>query len=225
MPCSSASRAGPNERAPRQGSGAVSREAVIFALGPRRGGNSDAAARAFAEGVRAAGGQARVVALRDAPLLPCQGCHGCRAELGGSCVLPDAAQAEALFAPLLAAPLLALAAPIYFYHLPAQAKAFIDRSQPWYERREAREAAMLALPPRLAVPLLVAGRPRGERLFEGTLLTLKYFLKPFNVSLGEAVELRGYDGPGDLAQDEAALLRLRVAGETAWREAVQAGRG
>ncbi len=201
----------------------MNREAVIYAMSPRQGGNSDAAARAFAEGVRAAGGEARIMALRGADLMPCRGCYGCRADLGGRCVLPDAAAVAELYRPLLEARLLAFAAPIYFYHLPAQAKAFIDRSQPWHLRREAGDPVLAALPPRRAVPLLVSGRARGERLFEGSLLTLKYFLLSFNVRLAGAVELRGYDDSHDLEADQEALERTRGAGAQAWREAVRDG--
>lgn len=201
----------------------MSNEAVIYAMSPRQGGNSDVAARAFAEGVREAGGEARVIALREYDLMPCRGCYGCRKDLGGRCVLPDAAAALDLFRPLLEAPLLAFASPIFFYHLPAHAKAFIDRGQPWYLRREAGEELMVNLPKRSAVPILVSGRPRGEKLFEGTLLTLKYFLMPFNVRLAKAVELRGYDDRHDLVEDEAAMRSVRIAGEQAWRNAARGG--
>ena len=187
--------------------------------------NSDAAARAFAEGVRAAGGEARVIALREFDLLPCRGCYGCRKDMSGRCVLPDAVSATDLFRPMLEAPLLAFASPIFFYHLPAQAKAFIDRSQPWYLRREAGDELLVNLPKRQAVPILVSGRPKGERLFEGTLLTLKYFLMPFNVRLTKAVELRGYDDRHDLEEDEQALRRVRIAGEEAWRAAMRGAEG
>ncbi|EPR41761.1 NADPH-dependent FMN reductase [Desulfovibrio sp. X2] len=197
-------------------------EAVIYAMSPRRGGNSDAAARAFAEGVREAGGEARFLALREFDLMPCRGCYGCRPDLGGRCVLPDASTTQALFAPLLEAPLVAFASPIFFYHLPAMAKAFVDRSQPWYLRAEAGDPALSVLPRRLAHPILVSGRPRGEKLFEGTLLTLKYFAMPFNLRLADPVELRGYDAPRDLEEDAAALADIRAAGAEAWRRAAGA---
>lgn len=195
----------------------ISGEAVVFAGSPRKGGNSDAAAQAFAQGVREAGGQVRVIPLRGHDLMPCRGCYGCRPDLGGRCVLPDAQAVVELYETLLRAPLLAFAAPVFFYHLPAHAKAFIDRSQPWYLRWEAGDPLMRALPRRTAHALLVSGRAEGERLFEGTLLTLKYFFLTFNVRLAPAAELRGFDGPRDLTANPAALDGLRARGTAAWQ--------
>jgi multimeric flavodoxin WrbA len=118
-----------------------------------------------------------------------------------------------LFAALDAAPVAVFASPIYFYHVPAIFKAFIDRAQRRYEVRLADGPGQAA--DRLAYPLLVAGRPRGERLFEGALLTLKYFLWPFGYLPGPPTLLRGLDAPGDLAGDGPALAALEAAGEAA----------
>jgi hypothetical protein len=109
--------------------------------------------------------------------------------------------AEQLFANLEAASGLALCAPVYFYHLPAQAKAWIDRSQSRYlVRREYLHVG----PPRPAWITLVAGRPRGEKLFSGILSTLRYFLEIFHFEITDTVLLRGLDGPTDFMNDAAA---------------------
>jgi multimeric flavodoxin WrbA len=186
---------------------------VVFLCGPRAGGNSDAAGRAFAAGLARAGQAPRIIALRDHDVAPCRGCGAC-AGPGRRCVLdrPGDAAGE-LFAALDAAPVAAFAAPIYFYHVPALFKAFIDRAQRRYEIRQAEGPG--ETPDRLAYPLLVAGRPRGERLFEGALITLKYFLWPFGFLPGPATLLRGLDAPGDLAGDAEALAAVEAAGEAA----------
>jgi hypothetical protein len=134
----------------------------------------------------------------------------------------DTDQAEELFAPLLAAPVVLFAAPIYFYHLPAQFKGLIDRSQRYYALREKGDPRVAALPRRPAHVVLAAGRPTGEKLFEGSLLTLKYFLHSFNRSLDGTLLFRGKDRPGDLAADPAACDDLRGLGERAWLEREQA---
>jgi multimeric flavodoxin WrbA len=186
---------------------------VVFLCGPRAGGNSDAAGRAFAAGLARAGHTPWIIALRDHSVAPCRGCGAC-AGPAHRCVLDrpgdDAAE---LFAALDAAPVAAFAAPIYFYHVPALFKAFIDRAQRRYEIRQAEGPG--ETPDRLAYPLLVAGRPRGERLFEGALITLKYFLWPFGFLPGPATLLRGLDAPGDLAGDAEALAAVEAAGEAA----------
>ncbi len=181
---------------------------VVFLCGPRAGGNSDAAGLAVAGGLARAGSPARVINLRDRPVAPCRGCGACSAP-ARRCVLDRPGDdAEALFAHLMTAPAAVFAAPIYFYHVPALFKAFIDRAQRHYEARLAGDPSHAALAERPAGVVLVAGRKQGERLFDGALLTLKYFLWPFRLSLAEPCLLRGMDAPGDLSADAAALARL-----------------
>lgn len=187
---------------------------LVLQCSPRAGGNSDVAARAFAQGLAEAGARPRVLALRDFQVRPCRGCGACAG--GRACVLGADDDAGRIFELLLAAPLVAVAAPIYFYHLPAGFKALIDRSQALYERREAGDPAMTTLAQRPAWALLLAGRPRGERLFEGSLLTLKYFLAVFGLRLAGHLEFRGKDGPEALARDAEALERLRLQGAQTW---------
>ena len=54
---------------------------------PRKGGNTDILLQAFLGGLRAVGGSAREIFLRDLNIQPCTGCNGC-AETG-RCVLRD----------------------------------------------------------------------------------------------------------------------------------------
>ncbi len=188
---------------------------VVFLCGPRAKGNSDTAGLLFAEGLARAGLEARVIRLREHGVSPCRGCGACAAAPGHGCPLAAADEAEALFDALRSASILAFAAPIYFYHVPAMFKAFIDRAQRHYEARLAGAAGYVDVPQRRAHVLLVAGRKEGERLFDGTLLTLKYFLWPFHARLAEPCLLRGLDAPRDLAGDAAARDRVLAYAEAA----------
>jgi len=190
---------------------------VVFLCGPRAGGNSDTAGLAVAEGLAQAGRPARVIALRGHPVAPCRGCGACAAPARRCPLDRPGDDAEALFAAIMAAPVVAFAAPIYFYHVPALFKALIDRAQRHYEARLAGDPSHAALAARRARVVLVAGRKQGERLFEGALLSLKYFLWPFHVSLAEPRLLRGLDAPGDLAGDAPALAGLVAYGRDAAR--------
>lgn len=105
-----------------------------------------------------------------------------------------------MFDKLFSAPVLLISSPIYFYHVPALFKAFIDRGQYWWMRKLQGHPRFNGLrEKRPAHVLLLCGRPKGERLFEGSLLSLKYFLSIFGFELREPLLLRGLDGPGDLA--------------------------
>ncbi|WP_029895318.1 flavodoxin family protein [Desulfohalovibrio reitneri] len=191
-------------------------DALILAGSPRAGGNSDAAARAMAEGVESAGGSARVVHLRSLDVMPCRGCYGCRRDLGGRCVLPDSSGVVDVYEDLMRAPMVAFASPIFFYHMPGVAKTFVDRSQPWYLRWMEGDGELRSLPRRTAPVALVAGRPTGEKLFDGLMLTLKYWLVTFNIVPAEPLALRGKDQPGDLEADAGAMDALREYGRKGW---------
>lgn len=194
-------------------------EAAVFRCGPRKGGNSDRAAALFTEGLALEGLGAAPVFLREHAVSPCLGCDACAKGPKHACPLAAEDDSDALFDHPLHAPFLCFASPIYFYHVPAIFKALIDRAQRFYHARAAGDAEMLALPGRRAYVILVAGRPSGERLFEGTLLTLKYFLSPFSVELAEPLLLRGLDGPKDLARDrEKSGLVLAYGRDAARRE-------
>lgn len=200
---------------------------LIVAASPRPGGNSDRAADILAEAAAVAasgagGAHPEVVRLRDYGVLPCLGCGHC-ARHPGICVrdgrdrapgqAPD--RAMELFVRLMDAPWVAVAAPIFFYHLPAQLKAWIDRSQRHYLMRQRGDPAVSGLAERPAYACLVAGRPRGERLFDGALLTLRYFLDVYNLTLADTVTLRGLDAPGDLEADPGAVRALEDLGRAA----------
>jgi hypothetical protein len=173
-------------------------------MSPRAGGNSDAAADLLADLVSGA-----VLRLRDFGVLPCTGCGACACI--GRCVLADEDRAEELFERVAAAPGLILTAPVYFYHLPAQAKAWIDRGQSRYLARE--KGLRPRGPRRRAHAVLLAGRPRGERLFEGILPTLRYFLDVLDFDLVDTALARGVDAPGDILVNTEARRAVRELGQ------------
>jgi multimeric flavodoxin WrbA len=191
---------------------------VLFDCSPRPHGNSDTATRLFAEGVAAGGMAADTLHLRNFMISPCIGCGRCAHDAQGRCFQERDDDTETLFARLLEAPFALFASPIYFYHLPAHFKALIDRSQSYYHRREKGDPSLLSLPERPAAVILVAGRPKGERLFEGALLTLKYFLDLFRFRIEEPLLFRGKDGPGEFGADDSACTLVRDAGEKAARQ-------
>ena len=218
----------------------------LLACSPRPGGNSDAAARLFAQGYATITGRSpRSVTLREYTVLPCIGCDACRRAI---CVPPpesgpeasyDQAYLKALFgqtrdglprlgcpftakdhsAPLLTflaeAPSLCLVSPIYFYHLPALLKALLDRTQPFWHLDDMGIDCFRARE-RVCHVILIGARPQGKRLFEGSLLTLKYALAALRIRLAEPLLLYGLDQPTALTEDSRAGERvLQYGGQAA----------
>ena len=190
--------------------------AAIFACSPRAGGNSDLAAALTRDALKSVGAACELFTLRRFNIAPCVGCHICEQDQSGACFLTGRDQSVELFTPLLTADVVFLSAPIYYYHLPALLKSFIDRGQSYYIRKSRGDAVLTSLPRRKAWPLLVAGRPRGEKLFEGSLLTLRYFFSAFNFELGEPLLLRGVDELDDLRNNQEKRERIVAWTREAW---------
>jgi multimeric flavodoxin WrbA len=123
--------------------------------------------------------------------------------------------ADELFSRLDLATGLVLTAPVYFYHLPAQAKAWIDRAQARYMARAGGLLSAGRVRPCHVV--LVAGRTRGEKLFAGILPTLRCFLDVLDFRMEGTAFLRGLDEPGDFLRDQEATAAVReLAGRSGW---------
>lgn len=205
----------------------------VLACSPRRNGNSDTAARLFAAGFAHEAGTAAtdsapdVVFLREHAVSPCIACDACAgtahdlagselsadalAGRGGSALSPPFAcpltRSDAS-APLLCAfagsPALCIVSPVYFYHLPAVLKGLIDRLQCFWSLRESGVRGWAFPGPRTCHIVLLGARARGDKLFEGSLLTLQYALRSLNILPAAPLLLYGLDGPGDLkARPEA----------------------
>ena len=119
-----------------------------------------------------------------------------------------------LLSSIFSAPFTLFVSPIFFYHLPAGFKALIDRMQLFWSLREAKDPRLEALPEQRFGAVLCAGRPKGERLFEGALLTLRWAMKSLNQRLEEPLLLRGLDAAGDLAANPEARDAVRAYAET-----------
>lgn len=184
--------------------GKSGKNALILACSPRRGGNSDTAA----ETIRRETSEdfARVEHLRDYAVLPCVSCGLCAQTPNTPCPLRVKDDSRNLFAAIEAAKSVTIVCPVYFYHLPAQLKALVDRSQPWWAAREADGKT----PDKrgAAYAVLIGARRSGAKLFEGSILTLRLWLRLFGFELADPLTLYGLDAPAALAGDQAALDAL-----------------
>ncbi|MGL1861642.1 MAG: flavodoxin family protein [Pseudodesulfovibrio sp.] len=198
--------------------------AIIYACSHRRGGNSDRAVELLKEGVQQAGGEADVMHVRNFDIMPCLACGFCdkspQRQGQERCVLGEKDQAWELFRPMFTAKVVLFASPIYFYHLPSMFKTWIDRGQQFWKARLDKEPWIDNLPKRTAHTVFIAGQPTGTKLFEGSRLTLKYFVKNFNMKLAEPLAFRGVDGPNDLTKQAELEKQVLALGRQAWEEAV-----
>ena len=176
---------------------------------PRIRGNTDTLLDAFATGVEDAGGAAQRVYLRNLKISPCREIYACERE--GRCALDD--DMQPLYDALRTVDAIALASPIMFYNVSAQAKAFLDRCQAFwcikYRRKEPVTDHPLAL--RKGVFLSVGGS-KGKKLFDGALLSIKYFLETVDAALWNTLTYRSIDARGDIQDHPSAVAEARALG-------------
>ncbi len=175
-------------------------EVLIIGCSPREGGNSDFAADEVARSARNMGFNPELLYLRDYQILPCMGCRKCSSSPDFGCILHEKDECGFLLKKIDQARTVCFCSPIYFYHLPAHFKGLIDRGQSFYERWVKTGSQKKS---GKALCILLAGRLKGEELFRGSLLTLKYFLEPFNHKVTDLC-LRGKDEKNDLKNDLSA---------------------
>lgn len=108
----------------------MSKKVLILSSSPRRGGNSDLLCDQFMLGAQEAGNQAEKIFLRDKNINYCLGCGAC--QKSGSCVQKD--DMAEILDKLVAADVVVLATPVYFYSMSAQMKTLIDRTCPVYTK-------------------------------------------------------------------------------------------
>jgi multimeric flavodoxin WrbA len=176
---------------------------------PRIRGNTDVLLDAFASGVEDAGGTAQRVYLRNLKISPCREIYACERE--GRCALKD--DMQPLYDALRSTDAIVLASPIMFYNVSAHAKAFLDRCQALWciKYRRGEPVSDNPLPLRKGVFLSVGGS-KGAKLFDGALLTFKYFLDTLDAALWSSLTYRNIDERGDIESHPSALVEARALG-------------
>jgi multimeric flavodoxin WrbA len=109
---------------------------LILKASPRKDGNTAALANELARGLRDVGhGEITEFRLNDLSIRPCQGCNACLRPPFDGCVLDD--DFGAIYGEFREADLVVFAAPVYWWHLCAQMKTFLDRMHPMltFDRR------------------------------------------------------------------------------------------
>jgi multimeric flavodoxin WrbA len=176
---------------------------------PRRRGNTATLLKEAVRGAAEAGAAVTEIVLRDRRISPCLEIYGCREN--GRCVIED--DFHQVVAAMDEAQALMLASPIFFYTVSAHTKILMDRCQSrwvrkyWIDTAETRAAAR-----RRNALFIAAGATRGRRLFDGTLLTVRYFLDTLDFDLWRALCYRQLDHENDVLDHPEYLAEAYTAG-------------
>lgn len=135
---------------------------LAVSASPRKEGNSDVLCDWFLKGASESGHETQKIRLAEKNISPCSACYGCREN--HLCVKKD--DMEEIQQQLIAADVIVLATPVYFYCMDAQMKIMIDRCLPHY--REMTQKKLY---------FIVTAADPGHSASDETLSGLRGFLK------------------------------------------------
>jgi multimeric flavodoxin WrbA len=171
---------------------------LVISASLRERSNSEALARAFAEGAESAGNAVETLSLRGRKLAFCRGCLACQSL--GRCVIDD--DAVSIAAKMKAADVIVFATPIYYYEMSGQLKTLLDRANSLYDSDYAfRE-----------IYLLSAAADEAEGTDRRAIQGLEGWIACFDrCRLAGTVFAGGVNGPGEM-QGHPSLERARAMG-------------
>ena len=173
---------------------------LILAGSPRKDGNTELLAEAFAKGA-VEHHHAEIISVRDYKVNPCLGCNACF-KTDGICAQTD--DMALIYEKMNQADMLVIASPVYFYGISAQLKAVIDRfHNPIRDSFHIKKMA-----------LLLVGAASLPELFDAILAEYNLCLKFFDIEDAGKVLVRGVKDKGDInntdALNKAYILGLSI---------------
>jgi multimeric flavodoxin WrbA len=182
---------------------------------PRPAGNTGILLDEFLKGAQGEGVAVDRLYIHDVAISPCRGCLACFQN--GCCILPD--DMQQIYPRLLAAEIVVLASPMYFYGVTGGAKVLIDRAQALWGRKYVLKDPSLGRESKKRTGFFIAvGGTKGPKMFEGAVLTVKYFFDAFNVNYGGELLIREVDGKGDILKQPQILADALAAGQALVKE-------
>jgi multimeric flavodoxin WrbA len=176
---------------------------------PRRGGNTDLLLEEALRGAKAEGAEVEALYLSDFNIIPCRECLQCFND--GKCIILD--DMQKIYPKLLEADIIILASPIFFYGITGWAKALIDRCQVLWSRKYVLKDESLGRGGKRRKGFLISvGATKGQRVFEGAILTAKYFFDVLNAEYVGELVFRQIDMKGDILKHPEALQQAYEAG-------------
>ncbi len=162
---------------------------LILTGSPRKDGNTDRLAAAFAKGA-AQHNEVEVVAVRDYDIHPCRGCNACFTQPNNKCIQNDG-MAD-IYNKLSETDILVIASPVYFYGISSQLKAVIDRLHT--PLRNTFHIQKLGL--------ILVGAAKLPELFDAILMQYQLVLNYFRLGDVGRVLVRGANNKGDVSEED-----------------------
>ena len=176
---------------------------------PRKGGNTERLLEEALKGAKEAGAQVEQLHISHFHITPCTECLQCLEK--GECVIQD--DMEKIYPKLLESDIIILASPIFFYGITAWAKALVDRTQALWARKYVLKDPSLGKEGKRRKGFLISvGGTKGQKVFDGAILTAKYFFDVLNADYVGELVFRNMDALGDIQKQPDALRQAFESG-------------
>ena len=177
---------------------------------PRRRGNTAALLKKAIEGARDAGADVEEIVLRDLKISPCLELYGCLK--AGECAIKD--DFQMVRDKMLHAEGLILASPVFFYTVSSHTKMLMDRFQSlWVKKYWVDETPKDQQINSRKGLFISVGATRGKKLFDGMLLSIKYFFDVLDMELWKTLLYRQLDFQDDVLKHPEYLEEAYKSGK------------
>ena len=170
---------------------------------PRRRGNTEILLDQFLSAAKGAGAQVDKVWAPGLDVAGCISCGGCASD--GECVVEDGFQA--INRRLVESDVIAVAAPLFFWNVPSELKALIDRGQCQWSRKFLVKKPLPPTPAghdkRRGVFFCVGADKRA--FFEGAKWTVRSFLRVYEVTYWGELFCSPIEGRGAIREQPSAI--------------------
>ncbi len=182
---------------------------------PRRGGNTETLLDRFLIGAQSAGATTEKVVASRLQVTGCAACDGCWED--GQCIIHD--DYQDVQARLIAADVIVLAAPLFFWNLPAQVKAMIDRAQCQWARKFLLKRPLPPTPAGHARRrgVFISSGGEDHPTFDGAVRTVRGFLSLYEADYWAELLYGGIDARGAIEKHPTALQEAFTLGTRAVR--------
>ncbi len=177
---------------------------------PRRKGNTAALLNKVVEGARDSGAEVEEIVLRDLKISPCLEIYGCMQ--AGECAIKD--DFQIVRDKILASQGLILASPVFFYAVSSHTKILMDRFQSlWVKKYWVDKTPQDQQTIKRKGLFISVGATKGKKLFDGMLLSVKYFFDVLDMELWKALLYRQLDFQEDVLKHPEHLEEAYTAGK------------
>ncbi|NOX20592.1 MAG: flavodoxin family protein [Nitrospirae bacterium] len=173
---------------------------------PRKEGNSEILLKEALKVIEAEGQEVIVIKAATMKIAPCLNCDGCVET--GQCIIKD--DMDSVFDAIKEADRVLVVSPVFFFGVPAQLKALIDRCQALWCKKYLLKQPISDKKDRKGLLILVGGMAR-ERGFEASNATVTAFFRTIDVPKHEFIYFKSIDAKGEVLKHPEALRATREA--------------